>query len=238
MGNLLIVNVGSAPEEQLIKYGDFEQWAQQAIGETELNVVFHDGIHCPLPDYSSLSGVIVMGSLSMVTDRESWMLKLSKQLIELSAQNVPLLGICFGHQLIAYTFGGDVGYNPNGLEIGSVPLTCLPACKNDPIFSMLPDRFEAQTVHYQSVLALPPGAVHLAQSQLDKNHAFRVGKCAWGVQFHPEFSAEIMRDMLNNFRDTLDKDELIKKSSQIISTEYAQQVLVRFVQLCNGEHYD
>ncbi|MEF1291496.1 GMP synthase, partial [Vibrio sp. M260118] len=66
MKKLLIVNVGSAPERQLNKFGDFELWAKQAIGSTELEIEFHDGINQPLPSAEVLAGVIIMGSLSMV----------------------------------------------------------------------------------------------------------------------------------------------------------------------------
>ncbi len=51
--------------------------------------------------------------------------------------------------------------------------------------------------HRQSLTELPPAAIHLAYSDLEPNQAFRVGKRAWGVQFHPEFSAEITRGYLD-----------------------------------------
>ena len=58
-------------------------------------------------------------------------------------------------------------------------------------------------VHWQSALRLPEGAVRLAASAHEPVHAFRAGKHAWGVQFHPEFDAEAMRGYIDNLRGEL-----------------------------------
>lgn len=119
MKKLLIVNVGSAPESQLSKFGDFELWAKQAIGSTTLEIEFHDGITNPLPKPQVLAGVIIMGSLSMVTEEANWMKRLAAEIVQLAEHRIPTLGICFGHQLLSYAFGGEVNFNPNGLEVGT-----------------------------------------------------------------------------------------------------------------------
>ncbi|PWI32356.1 glutamine amidotransferase [Vibrio albus] len=232
MKPLLIVNVGSAPEKQLSKFGDFELWAKLAIGETSLDVAFHDGIHTPIPDNEMLAGVVIMGSLSMVTEEADWMKRLASEIRQLCKNNIPVLGICFGHQLLAYAFGGQAGFNPNGLEVGTVEITRNKESENDPIFSTLPKQFLAQTIHFQSVLTLPENAVCLAESVLDNHHSFRIGSCVWGVQFHPEFSAEIMEEMLNNVAETLGQDRLTEKKQQIRATDNARQILVQFARLC------
>ncbi len=232
MKTLLIINVGQPPQPQLEKYGDFEHWAHRAIGENTIDVTFLDGVRDPLPPYESLAGVIIMGSLSMVTERTEWMQRLSQNIVELTERNIPLLGICFGHQLITQALGGKVGYNPNGLEIGTVKLTRHPSAKNDALFNDIPQSFSAQTVHFQSVLQLPPNATCLAQSDLDPHHAFRVGTCTWGVQFHPEFTPEIMQDSLIGMKEHLD-GSLNSKIEQVHETVHAKQVLNRFAQLCS-----
>ncbi len=234
MKTLLIINVGQPPQQQLEKYGDFEHWAHRAIDEVDINVSFLDGVNEQLPDYDSLAGVIIMGSLSMVTEKTEWMLKLSHNIVELTERNIPLLGICFGHQLIAQALGGEAGYNPNGLEIGTAKLTRHPSAENDALFTDIPQSFSAQTVHFQSVLQLPPNATCLAKSDLDPHHAFRVGTCTWGVQFHPEFTPEIMQDSLMGMKEHLDAC-LNSKIEQVGHTDHAKQVLVRFARLCQNK---
>lgn len=233
MKTLLIVNVGQAPEQQLEKYGDFELWAQRAISEVDINITFLDGVNNALPAYDTLAGVIIMGSLAMVTEKTDWMLRLSNNIIELTEKQIPLLGICFGHQLIAQALGGIVDYNPKGLEIGTVELERLPSASYDPLFESLPENFAAQTVHFQSVQQLPPNAVCLAKSELDDHHAFRAGSCTWGVQFHPEFTSDIMRDSLEGLKEAI-ADSYTSKLEQVAETEQAKQILFRFASMCKS----
>jgi len=233
MKTLLIINVGQPPEQQLEKYGDFELWAYRAIEQENIKVTFLDGVNKPVPDYDSLAGVIIMGSLAMVTEKTDWMLRLSQNIVELTERKIPLLGICFGHQLIAQALGGTVAYNPKGLEIGTVELSCNPAASNDTLFSAIPQNFSAQTVHFQSVMSLPPGAVCLAKSDLDSHHAFRAGTYTWGVQFHPEFTPDIMQDSLDGLKENV-SDTYSDKVKQISDTAHARQVLVRFAQMCKS----
>jgi GMP synthase (glutamine-hydrolysing) len=238
MKKISIVNVGAAPDAQREKYGDFEVWAKNAIEShytrskgQEFEILFHDGVSKPIPDLEGLAGVIIMGSLSMATEKAEWMLKLSTQIVELAEKEIPLLGICFGHQLIAQALGGEVGYNPKGLEIGTHEIITLDSAKRDPLFANLPTRFLAHTVHFQSVLTLPPNAVLLAHNDIEAHHAFRVGKCVWGVQFHPEFTPENMRLSLLGLKENVLTD-FENKVRAISDTEQARLVLAQFTQYC------
>jgi len=233
MKTLLIINVGQPPEVQLAKYGDFEHWAHRAIGQQGIDISFLDGVNDTLPNYNTLAGVVIMGSLSMVTEKADWMLRLSQNIIELTEKNIPLLGICFGHQLIAQALGGTVAYNPNGLEIGTVELTRETSAKDDVLFAVTPEYFPAQTVHFQSVTELPPNSVCLAKSDMDAHHAFRAGNCTWGVQFHPEFTVDIMRDSIEGLKDNVG-EAFTAKLQEVEDTEQARLILIRFAQLCSA----
>ena len=107
-----------------------------------------------------------------------------------------MLGICYGHQLLAHALGGEVGRNPRGREIGTVVVRRLAPAQHDPLLGVWSEAEPAHVTHLESVLALPAGAVRLAESDLDPVQAFTVGERAWGVQFHPEFDAETVRAYL------------------------------------------
>jgi GMP synthase (glutamine-hydrolysing) len=103
-----------------------------------------------------------------------------------------VLGICFGHQLLAQALGGEVQYNPRGVEVGTIELRLHAAAAADPLFAGLPQTLAAHVSHQQTVVRLPPGARLIASSEMDRHQAVAFGERAWGVQFHPEFCAAVV----------------------------------------------
>lgn len=99
-------------------------------------------------------------------------------------QNMPILGICLGAQLMARALGAIVTKNPQK-EIGWYPLTLTEAAKKDPLFKV----FTSLTHVFQwhgDTFEIPEGATYLASSPLCKNQAFCFNKNAYALQFHLE----------------------------------------------------
>ena len=173
------------------------------------------------------------GSASMVSEREPWSEQTAAWLRSAVAAEVPVLGVCYGHQLLAHALGGRVDYNPNGREIGTVEMTLEPAATGDPLFRGLGGRMHGQATHLQSVLEPPPGAEVLARTALDPYHAFRVGESAWGVQFHPEFSLAAVGAYIDARREAIrgeggDPDAIVRG---LRPAPAARRVLRRFARL-------
>jgi len=146
-----------------------------------------------LPAPSQVKGeaaFIITGSAFSVTERAPWMLQVEDYIRRIADAEVPLLGICFGHQLIGQALGGEVAKNPNGREIGTVRLE---VSKDDPLLAGQPRVFDVQTTHSDSVVRLPPGAVVHASTALEPNTIFSVGPHIRGVQHHPEMNDAIIR---------------------------------------------
>lgn len=198
MDRLAIIKTGSTFPATLRKYGDFEEWIRKGLDVACEWLRIVDVEHGDLlPEPEKYQGIVIAGSHAMVTDDLSWIRRLAAWVPGVIKGSVPLLGICFGHQLVAQAMGGEVGYNPAGKEIGTVEVTLLPECADDPLFSPFPRMFPVHATHAQTVLRLPAGAVRLATNDFEANHAFRLGRCAWGVQFHPEFDRAIMESYLS-----------------------------------------
>jgi GMP synthase (glutamine-hydrolysing) len=170
----------------------------------------------------------------MVTERLPWSEQAAEWLREAVSARVPVLGICYGHQLLAYAHGGRVGDNPRGREYGTVQVALDGEAARDRLLGGMPARFPAQEGHTQSVLSLPRGAVRLASNPWDPHQAFRLGDRAWGVQFHPEFDADIMREYLGHVGETLSAEG---QDPQALSVSVRDDpagpaILRRFVELC------
>jgi GMP synthase (glutamine-hydrolysing) len=191
---VVILKTGSTYPEIFEKHGDFEDWMKAGLNlPLEMTEVLDAQDLVLSPDNHGAAAVVVTGAVEMVTDHAPWSEAAAEWLAGLSEDGVPILGVCYGHQLLAHALGGEVGYHPAGREIGTVTIHKLPAAEDDPLLADLPESFPAQATHAQSVLTLPEGAVRLASSDVDLNAAFRIGERTWGVQFHPEFSADVMR---------------------------------------------
>lgn len=198
---ILIVKAGSTFSELSRDLGDFPEWIAAGL-DTGRQVALIDARTVGgLPDPARFSAILVTGSHEMVSDRSPWSERLGAWMVEAVCAAVPLLGICYGHQLLAHALGGTVGYRAAGRELGTVNVHLTEAGRADPLFRHMPRAFPAHMVHEQSVLALPPEALCLAHSAEEPHQAFRVGKCAWGVQFHPEFSAAAMQGYLARLTD-------------------------------------
>ncbi|SIR31497.1 glutamine amidotransferase [Pseudacidovorax sp. RU35E] len=227
---LLIVKTGSTFEALRAQQGDFDDWIARGLGPHALPVLVVDRrTGAPLPEPSELRGIVITGSHEMVSHRAEWSERTAAWLARCVESGVPVLGICYGHQLLAHALGGEVDFHPGGLEIGTVPLELAPAARDDPLFAGLPQRFAVNVIHRQSALRLPPGAVPLATNAHEPHHAFRVGRCAWGVQFHPEFDANAMRGYVQAHAAQLDDAAAIE--DRVRSTPEAASLLQRFGQL-------
>jgi GMP synthase (glutamine-hydrolysing) len=85
-------------------------------------------------------------------------------------------------------------------------------------------------VHRQSVRQLPANAVLLAGNDFEPHHAYRIGRSAWGVQFHPEFSAHVMSAYIDQLKDELAKGGRCATSllGSVRETKWAGLILQRF----------
>jgi GMP synthase (glutamine-hydrolysing) len=200
---IYIIKTGETFETTKAKFGDFDSWVGKVANERHIKTI--DVKSAALPNLKSAKGFIITGSHSMVTDESAWSLKLEKYIKKIASKNIPLLGICYGHQLIAKALGGKSGYNKKGKEIGTVKIKSKNNALKDPLFKDFPKAFYAYETHYQSVLKLPPKAVVLAKNSHDAHQAVRFAESIWGVQFHPEFDREIMAEYIMNQKQDLVK---------------------------------
>lgn len=126
---------------------------------------------------------------------------LERCIVAARERKIPMLGICFGHHLIAEALGGTVVQDRDRQEVGTFALGRMSAAAHDPLFSLLPATFLAQEGHKDHVVVLPPGAVHLALTPQSRFQAFTFpGEPIYGVQFHPELDREDVFSRVEYYR--------------------------------------
>ncbi|HEX5352546.1 MAG TPA: glutamine amidotransferase [Rhodanobacteraceae bacterium] len=230
MQSLLLIQTGEAPDSVRAQFGGFADWFREAmrLQPAQMRVVRVDESES-LPDPESIAGAVITGSAAMVTERTGWSERTAEWIRAAMAVRTPLFGVCYGHQLMADALGGEVGWLPNGREIGTHVITRDTG--TDTVgMDGLPAAFPAHTTHRQSVLAPPPGAEILAHSKRDPHQLLRYAPQALSTQFHPEFSVEFMRAYIaaraNSLREEgLDPDALMHA---VVETEAARALLERF----------
>lgn len=234
MKKTIIIKTGNTFPEIACQLGDFETWIIKGLGKASSQIKIVDVLKGePLPPPESCSSVIITGSHAMVTDRLDWSTAIEKWLPTIISSQIPMLGICYGHQLMAAAMGGTVTDHPQGIELGTVTVRIQDAARKDPLFGELGDSFKVHATHSQTVSKLPPGARLLAGNSFEPHHAFKIGKCAWGLQFHPEYDENIMTAYVREMERThtvshLDLQKILK---QINATPVAAEILRRFSSL-------
>jgi len=229
---IALIKTGCTLDEIKPRHGDFEDWFATGMGLSGL-MQFDVYRQQALPPPERLDGVVITGSPAMVSAREAWSERTAEWLRQAVHAGLPVLGVCYGHQLLAHALGGRVGPNPAGRQIGTVKARLIESRSIDPLMGRLPETFPAQTSHSEVVLEIPPDAERLATSPLDKNFALRFAEKAWGLQFHPEFSAAVVSDYIRyragDLREeSLDPDALM---AAVTETEAAASVLRKFASL-------
>lgn len=188
------------------------------------------------------AGVVCMGGEMGAGDdaEHPWLAEVRWLLARTVAQQLPVLGVCLGGQLLATATGGAVRRGVDGPEAGTLLVAKRDAAAHDPLFAEVPLTPDVIQFHNDEIHRLPPGATLLASSPKYPNQAFRVGVAGYGLQFHIETSPAIVLSWAD--RDTaaaavvrpgqLDPGHLEQVHAAL--AEVWQPMAARFVALAAG----
>lgn len=231
MKPILIIRTGRAPDAIRARHGDFPHWFRlcAALSPRRLKIVDVAAGEA-LPPPKEVAGALITGSAAMVTEHAAWSERTAGWIRDAMDVQLPLFGVCYGHQLMTYALGGRVDYLPGGREIGTQPIELTAAAAHDPLTARLPATFRAHTTHEQSVLEPPAGAAVLARSVRDPHHLLRYGPHAASVQFHPEFNADVMRAYILRKREAMRREGSDPQQvyRQVAATPVARGIMRNF----------
>ncbi|MBN1164431.1 MAG: type 1 glutamine amidotransferase [Candidatus Krumholzibacteriota bacterium] len=211
----------------------------------EIELRAYDGISGRLPAPGAMAaggqGIIISGSRGSVNEDKPWIAPLIDFIREAHRLNAWILGICFGHQLLAKALGGTVEPNRRGREMGTVPIYLTPQGEQAPLLRGLRSGDWVNLVHRTHVTKLPPGAVRLAFNQMTPTQAFQAGR-SFGFQPHPELGPEQLIQLTGMYREILinregfleDEDHLRDYLGTFRETPRSRAILLNYVRMISS----
>jgi GMP synthase (glutamine-hydrolysing) len=159
--------------------------------ELDASLAEFDVTEGELPETFAFDSVVITGSRTSVYWDEEWIESTKEWVGEAIDRDIPFLGICWGHQLLADVLGGTVE-DMGAYEVG---YSRVEHTGESRLFDGISSEFTVFTSHADAVSALPPGASPLAENDYS-NHGFRKDRI-FGVQFHPEYDQKTARELVN-----------------------------------------
>jgi len=210
-----IISCGPGLPEVVNIYGHSSNWIPEIINDSTLEFIVKKIYDNQVLSIEEADAWIITGSKYSVYDKILWMKKLESFIIQLANESKSILGICFGHQIIAQALGGKVEKNIKGWELGSYNISLTKEAIGSPLFiSFNSDKIVYES-HQDVVVKLPTNAIELAYTKKG-NQAYSINENIFGVQFHPEFSYDIARALMDiriNKGIKIDNPNLIKSNN-------------------------
>ncbi|HNO79659.1 MAG TPA: gamma-glutamyl-gamma-aminobutyrate hydrolase family protein [Phycisphaerae bacterium] len=192
---ILIVQTGSTYPEVVNAAGDYDRWFLTALNAKNLVVTVVDSLVDQLPEPGLFDAMILTGSSCSATEMNPLLDAFCEWIRRLADADVPTLGVCFGHQIMAKAFGGCVQRHAMGRQFGTVVVTATDAGRRDFLFNDLDETFDVHSCHEDVCTQLPENATLLARSPKTINQSFAIGEFLRAVQFHPEASTSIISQL-------------------------------------------
>lgn len=224
--NIAILNL-SSPDKGFDQHGTaaelIERWISPSFSEAKFTHIYVS-IGEQLPNATDYDGYILSGSEKGVYDETDWMEPLKTLLGEIKTQQIPVFGICFGHQIMAEAFGGKAEKSDAGFVVGVHE------------YKAQENSYTAHAMHQDQVVEVPEAATVVASASYCPVAALDYDFPARSVQFHPEFQKPLVEDAIEAFEGRLLTDKEVAharntmRSGTVEPTLYANEIAEFFRQ--------
>ena len=181
---------------------------EAALEKSGLPHIIYQTNQGEFPEPGQVTGVFVGASVAGAYDAEPWIEREHLVLKELAETGVPMLGLCFGSQILASALvGRDQVFKRATRETGFDEITLSPAGKTDPLTRALPERLRTFMWHGDEVRADHPDILILADGKDCANHIWRWRHgMVWGLQPHPEMDQDQICRFIEKNRDWFERE--------------------------------
>jgi len=204
-----ILQTGRVPDELRDKHGDYDDMFRRFLSGKGFEFVTYPVLDGILPDgVRDADGWLITGSKFGVYEDHDWISPLEEFIRKAYASSVPIVGICFGHQIIAQALGGKVEKFSGGWSVGNV----------DHSFDGFPEDVQLLAWHQDQVIEPPADATEIGSTPFCKYAALLYGDKAYSIQPHPEFTADYLAELIPARRAIL-PDEIAQKALNNLGPE-------------------
>ncbi len=219
------------------KYGSYQTMFHQVLSDAanaisiEIEIVDYWAIDNQFPKTTNECDVyLVTGSQFSVNDTFDWVLQLKSLVKNLYLECKPLLGICYGHQMIAAALDGEVKVSDKGWGIG---VTEVKIVSDQTRYQQLNGHLKLRVSHKEQIVKLPSNTQRLASNQFCENFMIQTGNCFLGIQGHPEFSRAYAKDLIL-CRESIIPPSTVKAGiqslEQAVDNQLIMQIALGFLQ--------
>lgn len=201
-----ILQTGHAPENMLEMTGDYAEIFHALLSDYNFDFVDYSVVDNVFPEsVSAADGWLITGSKHGAYEDHSWIPPLEDFIREITKQNLPLIGVCFGHQIIAQALGGKVEKFEGGWSVGRTT------------YKVGDSTLALNAWHQDQVTELPDGARVLGSSDFCKNAILGYGDTVWTIQPHPEFSNAFIEGLINTRGRGVVPDDLLDQATTLLN---------------------
>lgn len=202
-----ILQTGNAPQPLLEKQGDYDDRMRWLLGESDFTYKTYDIQAGQFPSSAEeADGWIITGSKHGVYEEHDWLGPLETLILSIVKSDSPLIGICFGHQIVAKAMGGIVEKSEEGWIVGLRTYEMQDGSK-----------FTAYAWHQDQVIVPPPGARVIVQSDNCRFAGLLYPGKALTLQSHPEFTGRYFVGLLDDRSEFL--PEAVRDAAQSASSD-------------------
>jgi GMP synthase (glutamine-hydrolysing) len=189
-----ILKADETPDQLIGVHGRYEDFYIKLLAPYNFNFTVYPLLQGTFPSSADeANGWLITGSRRSAWEDEPWILRLKEFIREVSATPTPLVGICFGHQVIASALGGKVERSPEGWNVGPAAYRRASTGKIQNVLVW----------HQDQITVCAQGAEVLASSSSCENAILQYGETIRTFQCHPELSPAFMKDLVPLYAEEL-----------------------------------